>query len=167
MSSPILQSNNLYLAWAARVSLAQLGASVTAYAATKPAIAEFRLAVKSTSLVPLRTLPEEIISKIESEVRSMAFRHDMKEWSRMSNCLSNTCTPLSHITQEEVDRIRDHFSGASEGAIEQTLMLLTNPSHKEALRAAWDELTWRGSVGSYLEHCAQVSYSRSLAMPVF
>lgn len=167
MSSPFFRSNNLTLAWAARVSRAQLGASVTAYAETREGITEFRSVVKKTPLVPLRTLPEEIVSKIESEVRSIAFRHDMKEWSQMSNCLSNTCTPLSHITQEEVDRTRDQLSRASEGAVEQKLVVLAYPLHIEALQAAWDELTWRGSVGTYLESCAQVSCLHPLAAPSF
>lgn len=89
--------SKIIVAWATRVSLAQLGARLCAYAETKATITTFRFVVRHTNLTACRKLPEEIISLIASKIRDIAFKQRMKKWVRIERCLNNECTTLSHV----------------------------------------------------------------------
>ena len=60
------KSQEISVAWAMRVSLAQLGARLMAYVATKPHATMLRLALQKSPLKVCHDLPEEMLTKIVS-----------------------------------------------------------------------------------------------------
>ena len=96
---------DIIIAWATPVSVAQLGARLFAYAETKGAITTFHLLVRHTNLTACRKLPPELISMITSKVRDIAFERRMKEWVKISRCLANTCTTLSHVPRADLNSL--------------------------------------------------------------
>lgn len=83
MASYSDSSGEIIVAWATRVSIAQLGARLYAYAETKAKITTFRFVVRHTNLIACRKLPEEIISLID-----IAFKQRMKNWVKIERCLT-------------------------------------------------------------------------------
>ncbi|KAL8787060.1 MAG: hypothetical protein Q9213_002402 [Squamulea squamosa] len=127
-------SQNLTIAWAARVSLAQLGARLTAYMETREAITVFRLAAQRAPLAVLRDLPEEILSMIATVVRDQEFQRNMKEWVQVDNCLANTCTTLSHATVEEINEIYSFcINNLPEERVEEDLDDITPSRHVDTV----------------------------------
>ena len=102
MSPKSFSSKNVFLAWAAQVSFVQLGARLVAYTDTKATITAFWIAVRHAASKPLGTLPEEMLDLIVQELREMVPEPEQEEWARRMKCLTDTCTPLSHIPLEEL-----------------------------------------------------------------
>ncbi|KAL8766690.1 MAG: hypothetical protein Q9209_006620 [Squamulea sp. 1 TL-2023] len=103
MAPSSFSSKNVLLAWATQVSLPQLGARLVAYTETRASITTFRLMARKAQFTSLCNLPEELLAQITSEVRETAFQHEEKMWIQIHACLTNTCTILSHIPQEDID----------------------------------------------------------------
>ncbi|KAL8724911.1 MAG: hypothetical protein Q9181_006623 [Wetmoreana brouardii] len=109
---------NLTIAWAAQVSLAQLGARLTAYMDTRATITAFRFIAQHAPLAVFRNLPEEMLSMIATVVRDQEFQRNMKRWVQVDNCLANTCTTLSHVPVEELNDFYDFCTNnLSEGRL--------------------------------------------------
>ncbi|KAL8648573.1 MAG: hypothetical protein Q9226_005935 [Calogaya cf. arnoldii] len=102
MSSSSTSPQEFMIAWAARVSLPQLGARLTAYVKTKASITTFRLAAQRAPSAALRNLPEEIIFIIASCVRDTVYETKIEKWIRVGRCLAHECDPLSHFSHEEM-----------------------------------------------------------------
>lgn len=100
--------DNIIIAWATPVSLAQLGARLEAYAETKVAITTFRIAVRNSAVTACHNLPEEIISMISNKVRDIASKRKTKKWTTVTKCLTNTCDSLFHVSKEDLDMM-DQF----------------------------------------------------------
>ncbi|KAL9024650.1 MAG: hypothetical protein Q9180_007844 [Flavoplaca navasiana] len=79
MSPKSFSSKTVFLAWAAQVSLVQLGARLVAYTDTKATITAFRIAVRHAASKPLGTLPEEVLDLIVEELREMVFEPELEE----------------------------------------------------------------------------------------
>ncbi|KAI4218718.1 MAG: hypothetical protein L6R36_008792, partial [Xanthoria steineri] len=79
----------VHVAWAAQVSLAQLGARLTAYTDTKASITTFRLVARKSQSQALGNLPEEIHEMIASEVRELVFQREIEPWGVRSGCLND------------------------------------------------------------------------------
>ncbi|KAL8858736.1 MAG: hypothetical protein Q9178_004824 [Gyalolechia marmorata] len=94
-------SHNLMIAWAAQVSLPQLGARLISFIETRAGISTFRLVAQYASSTAFRNLPEELVSMIASEVRDQSFHRNMKDWVQADDCLAGRCTFLSHISPAE------------------------------------------------------------------
>ncbi|KAL8789083.1 MAG: hypothetical protein Q9213_001346 [Squamulea squamosa] len=103
MAPSSFSSENVLLAWAAQVSLPQLGARLVAYTETKASITTFRLVVQKAQFMAHRGLPVEILAHITSEVRETVFQREEKVWINIHACLTDTCATLSHIPQEDID----------------------------------------------------------------
>ncbi|KAL8918046.1 MAG: hypothetical protein Q9208_007568 [Pyrenodesmia sp. 3 TL-2023] len=99
---------DLTIAWAARVSLPQLGARLMAFIETRASITVFRLAVQNAPSTVFGNLPEELIAMIARNVRDMAFERRMKKWVKISNCLTDNCNALSHVHSDEISDINNH-----------------------------------------------------------
>ncbi|KAL9036849.1 MAG: hypothetical protein Q9180_004061 [Flavoplaca navasiana] len=97
MSGSDFSSQKLTIAWATRVSFAQLGARLISYIETRASITTFRLAARYTPSSAFCKLPEELVLMIANEVSDQSFRTEMKDWVQASDCLANRCTSLSHI----------------------------------------------------------------------
>lgn len=122
--------DDLTLAWATPVSLAQIGARLAAYAETKGAITAFRLAIRDTSLPAFHNLPEEIIGMIASEVRDVAFERKMKKWIKISRCLANTCTSMSHVSKVNLTSIAKWYPpGVSDELLGRSLERAAEEEH--------------------------------------
>ena len=94
--------NQITVAWAVEVSLAQLVARLLAYAETKAAISTFRLCAEKTTTSPaLRALPEEILQNIDQWVRQMAFQARISKLVKLSKCMADKCDVLSHLSSRE------------------------------------------------------------------
>ena len=147
--SQSISAKGLTLAWAVQVSLAQLGASVTAYVDTKATNTTFRLIVKYTLLKPLRALSEEILIMIAGQLRHMEYSRNMDEWVRISNCLVNTCAPEWHLSQEQVEKVRNdgHSMKLSEEHIQETLAVRAKDWHQMARRRYESKLRKQGFKG--------------------
>ena len=102
--------DNITIAWATPVSLAQLGARLESYAETKAAITTFRLAAREHMLATGHILlPEEIISIIASKVRDVVFEAKMEPWTKISRCLAAFISDESDDeSMEEVYYEDDH-----------------------------------------------------------
>lgn len=100
MEASSITQNDIILAWAMPVNLAQLGARLETYAITKAAITTFQIAARNKMLATPHTLPEEIICIIASKVRDVVFKPKMKVWAQVSRCLANECTNLSHLSMD-------------------------------------------------------------------
>ncbi|KAL8765208.1 MAG: hypothetical protein Q9209_007641 [Squamulea sp. 1 TL-2023] len=134
MPSSAFSSQNITVAWAARVSLAQLGSRLTAYMETRATITAFRLAAQRAPLTVLRNLPEEILSMIANEVRDYEFQRNMKQWVQVDNCLANTCTSLSHATVEEINEIYGFCTNnLREGRVEEDFEDFAPDRHAETV----------------------------------
>ena len=81
-----------------------------AYTRTKSQITTLRLATRYTSLGACQNLPEEVISKIAGHLREIIFTAEMKSWIKISNCLANTCSIMSHMPHAELDSFGDLFT---------------------------------------------------------
>ena len=90
-------SEKITIAWAARVSFAQLGARLTSYIETRASITTFRCAARYTPIKALHKLPEELISMIANQVSDQSFYGNVTEWVQAEDCLADRCTPLSHL----------------------------------------------------------------------
>ncbi|KAL8884161.1 MAG: hypothetical protein Q9215_007733 [Flavoplaca cf. flavocitrina] len=97
MSASDFSSEKLTIAWAARVSFAQLGARLISYIETRASITTFRLAARYTPSPAFCKLPEELVLMIANEVSDQSFCTEMKDWVHASDCLADRCTSLSHI----------------------------------------------------------------------
>ena len=97
MSSSAFSADNTTIAWAARVSFAQLGARLTAYIETRASITTFRLAARYTSSTAFRNLPEELISMIANQAYDHSFYDNVHEWLCIEDCFAGECTTLSHF----------------------------------------------------------------------
>ncbi|KAI4249513.1 MAG: hypothetical protein L6R42_008957, partial [Xanthoria sp. 1 TBL-2021] len=97
MSFSAFSSEKITIAWAARVSFAQLGARLLSYFDTRASITTFRLAARYTSSTAFRKLPEELISIIANQVSHQSFCEDMRDWVQAEDCLAERCTTLVHL----------------------------------------------------------------------
>ncbi|KAI4219031.1 MAG: hypothetical protein L6R36_008604, partial [Xanthoria steineri] len=97
MSTSAFSADNITIAWAARVSFAQLGARLTAYIETRASITTFRLAARYTSSTAFRNLPEELISMIANQTYDHSFYDNVHEWLCIEDCFAGECTTLSHF----------------------------------------------------------------------
>lgn len=97
MSLSAFSPNNIIIAWAARVSFAQLGAGLSSYIETRASITTFRLAARYSSSAAFRRLPEELISAIVNQVSHQSFHDNVHEWLCIQDCLAGQCTLLSHF----------------------------------------------------------------------
>lgn len=105
MSTTSPSPSDIIVAWATPVSLAQLGARLFAYVETKAAITTFRLVARDTTVTACHCLPEEIKALIASKLRDIVFRHRMKEWVKISKCLADSCTTMSHVPEEDIQEM--------------------------------------------------------------
>lgn len=97
-----LPRQDVIFAWAAQVSLAQLGTRLTAYTDTKASITTFRLVAQKSQSKALRNLPEEVHELIASEVREPVFEREIKIWVKRSGCLNHFCSmPYKECEDEE------------------------------------------------------------------
>ena len=103
--------NQLVVAWAWPVSLPHLGARVEAYAETKSSINTFRLVTRYSALSACHNLPEDVFSMIARRIRDMVYKEKMQAWIKINNCLSNTCTTMSHVSHEAQDSLFEGLSG--------------------------------------------------------
>lgn len=85
---------NLIIGWGAQVSVAQLGARLTAYIETKGTLTTLFAAVRQRFGYDL---PEELRRMIAREIREMKYREEMKEWIKITKCLKGQCTRPSHV----------------------------------------------------------------------
>lgn len=91
-----------------------MAASVEAYVQTKAAITTFRLAAKYTRTKSLSKLPEEIKERIAVIVRDTSFRRNMRQWTKIYECLSGRCNIESHFKKEKIKRAAYRHQRASE-----------------------------------------------------
>ncbi|KAI4221215.1 MAG: hypothetical protein L6R36_007064 [Xanthoria steineri] len=97
MPSSAFSPDNIIIAWAARVSFAQLGARLTAYIETRASITTFRLTARYTSSTAFRNLPEELISMIANQAYDHSFYDNIHKWLCVEDCFAGKCTILSHF----------------------------------------------------------------------
>ncbi len=102
MSNNTAPSSKITLAWAIPVSAPQLGARLEAYVATKAAITTFRFGARNVTATALGDVPEEIIDMIAREVRNVVFKDDVKRWMKAFKCLTQKCSPMSHMTKSDI-----------------------------------------------------------------
>ncbi|KAL8674294.1 MAG: hypothetical protein Q9168_001287 [Polycauliona sp. 1 TL-2023] len=94
-------SHNVFIAWAARVLVAQLGARLTAYADTKASVVTLRLLAQKGGSTGLGALPGEVIELIAEQLRNFVFEPEIETWILRMKCLSNTCLTWSHLSSED------------------------------------------------------------------
>ena len=104
MSASALPAGNLTVAWAAQVSLPQLGARLTAYFQTRATITVFRLAARDAPSSAIRRLPEEILSIIAGFICEIVYQSKIEFWINIERCLANHCDPLFHFTHYEMTK---------------------------------------------------------------
>lgn len=142
------------------VSVAQLGARLFAYTETKAPITAFRLATRVTGFTACNKLPEEVKSSIASEIRDIAYKQRMKEWVKISKCLANTCTTLSHVPQADVDSlalmVSSNYAEDDEWLAEQFADAAYD-AHQKAVRRHCGQLMKLNGT-SRLAKCAKVGY---------
>ena len=99
MSTNSASSSEVFITWAMPFSVPQLGARLFGYTETRATMTTFRI------VTACHNLPEEVIPSIASKVRDIAFKQRMKEWVKISRCLDNTCTTLSHVPKADIDSL--------------------------------------------------------------
>ncbi|KAL8913359.1 MAG: hypothetical protein Q9171_001836 [Xanthocarpia ochracea] len=134
MSNCPFSSQNLMIAWAAQVSLPQLGARLISFIETRAGISTFRLVAQYTSSTAFRNLPEELVSMIASEVRDQSFQRNMKDWVQADDCLANRCTILSHIA-----RAGSQITGPYCIGDESSMNAIEEEAHEQHCETMW---TW-------------------------
>lgn len=158
MASNSNDLNDVAIAWAMPVSLAQLGARLFAYVKTKAVITRFRLAALRGALVGgYCGLPPELVAMIAREVRSVVFNSEMKKWVKIRKCLKNTCTTLSHMGQEDYDEMASILT--SSRSLHTTAEDIADQAwdkHREDVVGYCEDLTNLKN-NSELAKCVQVS----------
>ncbi len=103
-------------------------------------------------------LPEEIISMIASKVRDVVFEPKMELWTKISQCLTNTCTTVSHMSESDLERTKD----ISDEQLEKEWYPDAEDNHQEHVRDYCNRLSMKSSKphrkSSKLAKCVQVSF---------
>ena len=97
-------SKDIKLAWAVPIDPVTVTASLIAYESTYEEIRTFRTCASSAS--PLRKLPPEILTSITDLVLSSARTKNINAYTPLFDCLTGTCIPEDHYTEEELGALR-------------------------------------------------------------
>ena len=127
-------SAKVTLAWATRVSLGQLCASLFAYVETKATTTTSRWASTRSKFQSFSSMPEEVKENVAQKLRDMHFRFKMKQWLGICDCLVTRCSMSDHVSAKEID---DHYN-AFDGNLDvhsraHEFMGLMQDRHDEAL----------------------------------
>ncbi|KAL8999628.1 MAG: hypothetical protein Q9169_001588 [Polycauliona sp. 2 TL-2023] len=127
MSDEAFSSHNVFFAWAAQVSVAQLGARVVAYTDTKRSVTALRLLAQRGGATGLGALPAEVIELIAQELRESVFQREIRTWIKRTRCLTDTCMPLSHFSRREA--LQNGLQDDSGQALERRLAGIADDRH--------------------------------------
>ena len=166
MTTNSASSREVFITWAMPVSVAQLGARLFAYTETRATMTTFRLVTRNSNFTACHNLPEEVKSLIASKVRDIAFKQRMKEWVKISRCLANTCTTLSHVPQADIDSlalmVSSNWAEDDEWLAEQ-FAPEAYEAHQKAVRRYCSHLMNLNGT-SRLAKCAKVSFYSPLLL---
>lgn len=100
---------DISLTYAVPVHIVDLGANLSAYINTKPAITALRLCNRfgKGDRAFITKLPIEVMSEIEALVIQDARDEEREDWENELRCFEWNCDDLDHLSDDEKDKIYD------------------------------------------------------------
>ena len=98
---------NVFIAWAAQVSLPQLAARLIAYTDARASVNIFRLIALKSHIKALRGLPNEVFAMIASGLWQVVFKREIVTWIRRSECLNGSCS-MPYLYRLNIEFMNDY-----------------------------------------------------------
>ena len=100
--------NTITVAWALPVEAPSLCARLEAYAMSKSTISTLTISVQRSGLcASWPGFPQEVIDSIAVHIRQENYEKVKPKWKRYYRCCNGDCTPLDHLSAEELQNLKD------------------------------------------------------------